>query len=511
MPKLWCLVAAVLLPAVAVLCVLGFTGVLDSRTTLVIGDGLALSGATAATVGFARYGRRESVPALRWRRWAAIAMAVLTLALASWSWNQLFAGIPIPVSAAGGAGFYAVPIVVFMAVLAMDDDTSLIRHCRSVSTSGRWARWFDAATVVVAMSLIVWVAVQQSDTVDGMNTVTPVLIATVLLALMYASIPALILMVYGPRQLLEHRALLLIACACVTEVVENLVVVCYLTQSARMYPAALSLVYATSPLLFALAAFIPDRGQRPRSRTAYSTADLVWLIVPHIPVVLAGVVVAIQIPARIAFTPIEIGLMLALVILLIMRQSVTLAYNHRLLHELSHHRELLEYQALHDPLTGLANRTLFLDRLNRALETSTVEPVTVLFIDIDDFKSVNDSHGHVVGDEVLHTIAQRLQSCARDIDTVARMGGDEYAMLLRHGDVHLEELRRQVQRACHARCRVRGIDVAITISVGAAHLSGRDRVSADELMHRADADMYAAKRRGLSGRRTRQVRAHPSP
>jgi len=92
--------------------------------------------------------------------------------------------------------------------------------------------------------------------------------------------------------------------------------------------------------------------------------------------------------------------------------------------------ERLEHQAFHDPLTELPNRQLFHDRVGHALARRQTGQVAVLFIDLDDFKTVNDSFGHACGDEVLVGAAHRLQSCARAGDTVARLGGDEFALLV---------------------------------------------------------------------------------
>jgi diguanylate cyclase (GGDEF)-like protein len=111
--------------------------------------------------------------------------------------------------------------------------------------------------------------------------------------------------------------------------------------------------------------------------------------------------------------------------------SVSLEYD-RLEHLVSQLRELqgrLEHQAFHDPLTGLANRALFLDQLGELLASGRRD-YTVLFLDLDDFKTVNDSLGHSVGDELLEAVAGRLRGSLKTGDLAARLGGDEFAVLL---------------------------------------------------------------------------------
>jgi diguanylate cyclase (GGDEF)-like protein len=170
-------------------------------------------------------------------------------------------------------------------------------------------------------------------------------------------------------------------------------------------------------------------------------------------------------------------------------------------------RERLHQQALHDPLTELPNRTLFLDRLEHVLSARpgrTARPsdgVAVMLVDLDDFKAVNDGFGHATGDHLLRVAAQRLGSALRSHDTLARLGGDEYAVLCESlpDERTAVELAHRMKSACDGRVETAGPDVALSASIG---LVWRDvtvarRRGAAGLLAEADAALYQAK--GLGG------------
>lgn len=157
------------------------------------------------------------------------------------------------------------------------------------------------------------------------------------------------------------------------------------------------------------------------------------------------------------------------------------------------------YRALHDSLTGLANRTSFLDRLGhaQAQRRGAEQAVAVLYVDIDDFKLVNDRHGHAAGDQVLVEVARRLGAAVRGGDTVARLGGDEFAVLLESASGRREAAAaaERVLRALSVPVDVHGAPVPAGASVGLAVDDAGGR-SAEELLRRADIAMYRAKHAG---------------
>jgi diguanylate cyclase (GGDEF)-like protein len=156
----------------------------------------------------------------------------------------------------------------------------------------------------------------------------------------------------------------------------------------------------------------------------------------------------------------------------------------------------LRRQASHDALTGLANRLLFAERAQHALERRSLTELVVCFFDLDDFKDVNDSFGHHAGDELLRIMGGRLRDCVRPADTVARFGGDEFAVLLE--DTTLPEALDVVDRlyaAVSYPLRIGDEEVLVHLSVGMTALGGRN-VGPEELLAEADAAMYAAKARG---------------
>lgn len=162
-------------------------------------------------------------------------------------------------------------------------------------------------------------------------------------------------------------------------------------------------------------------------------------------------------------------------------------------------RRLLERNSNFDALTGLPNRLLLQKRLTRALGRASGggRQVAIAFIDLDGFKGVNDHFGHLAGDELLVTMAQRLQKALRESDTLARFGGDEFVAVL--PDLQDEQLRdsliARLLLAARTPIALRGRQVQLSASVGIACFP-RDGTTPEQLIRKADGAMYAAKRSG---------------
>ncbi|MGQ0712057.1 MAG: sensor domain-containing protein [Rhodoferax sp.] len=164
----------------------------------------------------------------------------------------------------------------------------------------------------------------------------------------------------------------------------------------------------------------------------------------------------------------------------------------------------IERLAFYDPLTGLPNRRLLMDRLHSALALRERDGSTgaLLFIDLDNFKDLNDTRGHDVGDELLKQVAIRLSQCVREADTVARLGGDEFVVMLQMLSPHAEEaaadveaVGRKVLAVLNQPFRLGGIEHHSTPSMGVAMFQ-HEHVTIEELLKRADLAMYQAKAAG---------------
>jgi diguanylate cyclase (GGDEF)-like protein len=186
--------------------------------------------------------------------------------------------------------------------------------------------------------------------------------------------------------------------------------------------------------------------------------------------------------------------------LVVVRQLVAFSDNARLVDRLRQQEDRLRQQASHDALTGLANRVCFGERTEAALGNGAGSggDLTVLLIDLDDFKTVNDTLGHSVGDRLLAVVAERVSGCVRAEDTVARLGGDEFAVLLRQAwPATVDAIAENILASLRRPFVVDGYELLVQASIGVTGACPGDDPEA--LLRKADIAMYAAKESGKDG------------
>ena len=209
----------------------------------------------------------------------------------------------------------------------------------------------------------------------------------------------------------------------------------------------------------------------------------VWF--PYAPLMLAAATFAFQ-PRTFVSEPLVMVTGIILILAVLARQFFAVAENKRLVAAVTE-------QARRDPLTGLANRTLLGEQLTRAMQVRTSEPVSVLVLDLDGFKVVNDQLGHSFGDKLLVAVADRLREHVGPDQTVARLGGDEFAVLLRLPVGEAQQIAQRISAAFDTPFVIDDRRVLVGSSVGLAAARPED-VTGEELLKRADLTMYASKR-----------------
>lgn len=249
-------------------------------------------------------------------------------------------------------------------------------------------------------------------------------------------------------------------------------------------------------LLLALAALMAPVD---RDRVVNHDKPPTWTeFITYGPLGLALAMAAVQILRGNHFDTIEEVLVLISAVLLVVRGSLFVLENRVLMTQIESTVTELEWLTLHDPLTGLANRVLFGDRLSQAIASQQRDPrnIAIAYIDLDDFKAVNDTFGHEAGDELLRQVGARLSTTVRESDTLARLSGDEFAMLMAGSEEssNVAGILHRILEHLDAPFDIDGQKVSVSASIGYS-LSFGD-TSGEELLNQADEAMYVAKADG---------------
>ncbi len=484
---------------VAVVVFLDSTGILSPDAEVLVDNGAQLLGGGAAAVLCALTARRTRGVERTWRWLMAAGMAGWTVGQAFWSWYQIYSDTPLPSPSVADVGYLTMPVFALPALLAFD--VVAPRPAAPTRTHDRVIFLLDGAIVVGSLFALTWATALGAVVRAGSPNALAfgVAIAYPLTDLVLVAIVVLLAFTRRvPRQL---RPQLWVLGAGLVGISASDSVFAYLVSSgADDMPPLTNAGFIAGPLLIAVAArtFAADHAV-PRHARRLTTTDRAHLLLPYVLVGLTGSVVAVQSALANGIDTIETLLMWIVLVLVLARQVVTLLENAALLERLSASQAELTHQAHHDPLTGLANRSLFSDRLQEAIERHRLlgQGFAVLVVDLDDFKAVNDAFGHAAGDHMLYAVAQRLRGAVRSVDTVARLGGDEFAIVLVDGIEASGPAADRILAALRQPFHVAGHTIPLGASVGVVEPRLDEKgVTPDVLVNRADRAMYAGKRRG---------------
>lgn len=479
----------------AALCFLGVVVVVAAVVVLPIGSGTFrhyvddFAQGILAAVAALSTGRRALRASGRTRlAWAAVAAGCASWALgeAVWCWYDVSRGTN-PFPSVADIGFLGFPVGAC---------TALVAFPTGGDGASRRSRLLDSVIATASLLLVLWQTVfDYVGHSDGVDTFAIVISLTYPIS----DVAVLVLTVLTLMRVHAQRRGLIVCAIALVALSASDALFAALQATSNYQGGAVDVGWLAGFALLAVAPLVPEGPvviDARRNQPATVRATLLPYAPPAVACVASVVMSAIG-------NPLSSGQQVAawvIVAMLFGRQYATLRRNGELARDLAEREGQLHHQAFHDSLTGLANRELFRDRLEHglAMRNRGTGRLAVMFLDLDDFKIVNDTLGHTTGDELLCAAANRLSAALRAGDTVARLGGDEFAVLLEDTDDPLvvaravgESLREQFVLSAGA--------VNVTASIGVVCVRDDEGASADQLVTRADTAMYAAKRAGKDG------------
>ena len=431
------------------------------------------------------------------RGWALMALATASWAAgeAVWTYYEVIAGQKTPFPSLADAGFLlAVPFQV----------AAVVHFARGHSGRSQAKTVVDGAIVAMSVMFISWTTVLHTVYAAGGDGPFSFGLSLAYPVGDLVTIVIVIIAVAGARRL--YAPMVLIAAGLLALTVSDSTFT-YLTSQNAFSTGPVDTGWVAGFLLIALAAFL-SRMRPAEHESDADTPSLARNLLPYIPLSLAALLaVWMRVSGRHSLDLFSAALLVLIVALVLGRQVLALnevAVLTRQLQDsvrsLRAREEELSYQAFHDSLTGLANRALFRDRLEHALELGrrSGRRLAVLYLDLDEFKVVNDNLGHDAGDRLLMVVAERIKSCVRPGDTTARIGGDEFAVVL--SEVNgVDDAVRVAERVVEAFGQPFSIGTVVHLGLSAGVVLRTDSSQgAEDLLRDADAAMYAAKSRGGS-------------
>ena len=421
--------------------------------------------------------------------WAGLARATLSWAVgqAVWSWYELVLHSATPFPGLPDVGFLGFPLGAVIALAVFPS---------SVSGAHRRRMTLDGLMVASALGLVSWATTLGA--VAHASGDSP-LALSVSVAYPLSDIALLVVCVLVLSRSRAHRVPL--------AVVASGLALMAVADSGFAYLVATG-SYATGSLIdlgwffafgvLAVASLTPGATVEKTQAESQSAAGT---LLPYVPLFGAVAFLGWQVGTGRAVSEVETALAVVIVLLLLLRQFLTVHENQLLSRAVAVREAQLRHQAFHDQLTGVANRALFIDRAAHALELHRRDrrPLSICFLDLDGFKAVNDQLGHNAGDDILKEVSTRLRTVLSEADTLARFGGDEFAVLLENQPDPME-VARGLLESLRAPFHLAGREVSVLASIGVARVDLLDTTpTVDELLLRADLAMYVVKRHGKAG------------
>ena len=473
---------------------LGGSGLLNPWWSQFVDDLAQFGAGLAATLTCWITARRHTGAQRRWRLWMGTGACGWMIGQFIWSWYQLFRDDALPSPSLADAGYLILPVFALPALIALAGDRPPAEGGPR-RLAAQLVMVLDGLIVVGALFVLTWATSLGAVVRAGAGTTFAYTVA-IAYPVTDLLLTVIVILLLARSAAVNRRQLSILGIGLFCLSFSDSVFAYLVAAGAERMPPLADAGFIAGQALVAVAAATPTREVPPESPRPHHR----WghLLLPYVPVAGTGVLFMIQLAQGRTMDTFEILAETAVISLLIIRQAVTLVENALLLDRLSESQARLSHQAFHDGLTGLSNRVLFQDRLSHALALHHRDgrPLAVLFLDLDDFKAVNDRYGHHAGDRLLRLVADRLRGAVRDGDTIARVGGDEFAVLLEGGgDPGIPAER--IMTALREPFDLEGAIVTVAASIGLVEAGTHGPVhTADMLLRRADAAMYAGKRQG---------------
>jgi diguanylate cyclase (GGDEF)-like protein len=436
--------------------------------------------------------RRTQGPATAWR--LVVVAAFVTSLVGDLLWYAGRVGALGTAPPLAVAAYFLPPLLTLViAVLVVRSSGAMSEGRDGPSRGSRLITVFDGLVAAITFLLLVEISGfgDRSGAVLPRSANTAVLVFYALLELVVVVTAVLTAITY--RQNRAYRTnYLLLTCGVVTIASSDRIVTYLRTVGLEGGQLWGSIGFVLGQLLIAYA--VLDLPPYPASRRAREAVDWVQLTLPYVGFLGMAVLYSFHIYIEKRLNAFELSAAVLLVFLVSLRQMIATRSHRQLTQRLYDAQGRLAHQVHHDSLTGLPNRLLLGQRLDDAIRSG---PFVLIFVDLDDFKEVNDRFGHAGGDELLCAVGERLQRCIGKPDTLARIGGDEFAILI-DGELEAPEVvADRIRVALRDPFAIHGSSIRVRASMGLVRPEvGETTPTSDDLLRQADVSMYAGKRVG---------------